>query len=75
MTVSQVLSAGISEEGDEFFAEVTNEVLGEKGVSSLWEQLPMARLETLVKQKRLGRDGWIVSSLITLLRLTEEKFQ
>lgn len=32
MTVSQVLDGSINMEGDEFFAEVTNEVYGDKGV-------------------------------------------
>ena len=32
MTVSQVLDSSISVEGDEFFAEVTSDVYGDKGV-------------------------------------------
>ncbi len=67
MTVSQVLSAGISEEGDEFFAEVTNEVLGEKGVLLPLGTIAHGSIRNLGEAKRLGRDGWIELSFDYLI--------
>lgn len=67
MTVSQVLSAGISEEGDEFFAEVTNEVLGEKGVLLPLGTIAHGSIRSLGESKRLGRDGWIELSFDSLI--------
>jgi len=67
MTVSQVLSAGISEEGDEFFAEVTNEVLGEKGVLLPLGTIAHGSVRSLGEAKRLGRDGWIELSFDSLI--------
>ncbi|MDD3237221.1 MAG: hypothetical protein PHV37_03910 [Candidatus Gastranaerophilales bacterium] len=59
MTVSQVLSAGISQEGDEFFAEVTNEVIGDKGVLLPLGTIAHGTIRGVQPSKRLGRDGWI----------------
>lgn len=67
MTVSQVLSAGISEEGDEFFAEVTNEVLGESGVLLPLGTIAHGTVRNLGQAKRLGRDGWIELSFDYLI--------
>lgn len=59
MTVSQVLSAGLSEEGDEFFAEITNEVVGDKGLLLPMGTIAHGTIRSLGESKRLGRDGWI----------------
>ncbi len=59
MTVSQVLGAGITESGDEFFAEITNEVVGDKGVILPLGTIAHGTVRDLSASKRLGRDGWI----------------
>ncbi len=59
MTVSQVLDASISMEGDEFFAEVTGEVIGDKGVIIPKGTIAHGKITQSVDPKRLGRSGWI----------------
>ena len=59
MTVSQVLDANLSVEGDEFFAEVTGEVVGDKGVIIPKGTIAHGRITQSVDPKRLGRSGWI----------------
>lgn len=59
MTVSQVLSSGYTEEGDEFFAEIANEVVGEKGVILPAGTIAHGSVREISDSKRLGRDGWI----------------
>lgn len=59
MTVSQVLSSGYTEEGDEFFAEISSEVEGEKGVILPAGTIAHGSVKEIADSKRLGRDGWI----------------
>ena len=59
MTVSQVLSSGYTEEGDEFFAEISSEVSGEKGVILPAGTIAHGKVREIQSSKRLGRDGWI----------------
>lgn len=59
MTVSQVLSSGYTEEGDEFFAEISTEVEGEKGVILPAGTIAHGSVKEIQGSKRLGRDGWI----------------
>ncbi len=59
MTVSQVLSSGYTEEGDEFFAEISSEVEGEKGVILPAGTIAHGTVKEIQGSKRLGRDGWI----------------
>lgn len=59
MTVSQVLGAGVTESGDEFFAEITNEVVGKKGVVLPLGTVAHGCVRDLSASKRLGRDGYI----------------
>lgn len=59
MSVSQVIGAGMSEEGDEFFAEVTNEVVGDKGVVLPLGTVAHGRIRNMAGAKRFGRDGWV----------------
>jgi len=59
MTVSQVLDASFSQEGDEFFAEVTNEVSGAGGVIIPTGTVAHGRIKQTSGAKRLGRDGAI----------------
>lgn len=59
MTVSQVLDGSINMEGDEFFAEVTNEVFGDKGVIIPKGTIAHGRISETADPKRLGRAAWI----------------
>lgn len=59
MTVSQVLSSGYTEEGDEFFAEISNEVVGERGVILPAGTIAHGSVKEIRESKRMGRDGWI----------------
>lgn len=68
MTVSQVLSTGYTEEGDEFFAEVTSDVMGDKGVILPVGTIAHGKVREITGGKRLNRNGWIeltFDSLIT----------
>ena len=59
MTVTEVMSAGYTMEGDDFFAEVTGEVSGEKGVIIPVGTVAHGSVRQIRGSKRLGRDGWI----------------
>lgn len=59
MTVSQVLSGAYSQEGDEFFAEITQEVKGKKGVVLPVGTIAHGTIRQIEDAKRLGRDAWI----------------
>ena len=59
MTVSQVLDSTINMEGDEFFAEVTTEVAGDKGVIIPKGTIAHGKIIQTQDPKRLGRSGWI----------------
>ncbi|MDD3437258.1 MAG: hypothetical protein PHC64_08920 [Candidatus Gastranaerophilales bacterium] len=59
MTVSQVLDGSSSQEGDEFFAEVTNDVSGEGGVIIPAGTVAHGKIRQSSGSRRLGRDGWI----------------
>lgn len=68
MVVSQVLQGGTTMEGDEFFAEVSSDVMGEGGVLLPVGTLAHGTVRNIVDPKRGGRDGWIevkFDSLIT----------
>ncbi len=67
MTVSQVLSTGYTEEGDEFFAEITSDVEGEKGVILPAGTIAHGTVKEIQESKRLGRDGWIEVSFDYLI--------
>ena len=59
MTVSQVIDGSFSFEGDEFFAEVTNDVIGDKGVIIPKGTIAHGTIKESGEAKRLGRDGYI----------------
>ncbi len=59
MTVSQVLDGSYSLEGDEFFAKVTDDVLGDKGVIIPKGTIAHGVISQTSEAKRLGRDGYI----------------
>ena len=59
MTVSQVIDGSFSFEGDEFFAEVTSDVVGDKGVVVPKGTVAHGIIKDSGSAKRLGRDGYI----------------
>ena len=59
MTVSQVIDGSFSFEGDEFFAEVTGDVIGNKGVIIPKGTVAHGIIRDSGSAKRLGRDGYI----------------
>ena len=59
MTVSQVIDGSFSFEGDEFFAEVTCDVIGDKGVIIPKGTVAHGIIKDSGGAKRLGRDGYI----------------
>ena len=59
MTVSQVLDSSINLEGDEFFAEVTTNVKGDKGVIIPKGTIAHGKITQTGTTKRLGRQAWL----------------
>ncbi len=59
MTVSQVLDGSYSLEGDEFFAEITSDVIGNKGVIIPKGSIAHGSITQTGEAKRLGRNGYI----------------
>lgn len=59
MTVSQVIDGTFSQEGDEFFAEVTSDVEGNSGVIIPTGTVAHGKIKASSGARRLGRDGWI----------------
>ena len=59
MTVSQVLDGSFSFEGDEFFAEVTSDVIGDKGVIIPKGTVAHGTIMQTGEAKRLGRNGYL----------------
>lgn len=59
MTVSQVLDGSFSYEGDEFFAEVTGDVMGDKGILIPKGTVAHGVIKQTAEAKRMGRDGYI----------------
>ena len=59
MTVSQVLDGSFSLEGDEFFAEITSDVIGDKGVILPKGTIAHGKITETGEAKRLGRNGYL----------------
>ena len=59
LTVSQVLSAGYTLEGDEFFAEVTTDVESDKGIIIPTGTIVHGVVEYIQDAKNMGREGYI----------------
>lgn len=57
MTVSQVLDSSFSIEGDEFFAEVTDDVYGDKGIVIPKGTLAHGRLSNTTAPGRFGKEA------------------
>ena len=67
LTVSQVLAGTTSQEGDEFFAEVSNDVLAGSGVLLPVGTVAHGTIKNIVDPKRMGRDGYIELSFDYLI--------
>lgn len=67
MTVSQVLDGNFSLEGDEFFAQVTSDVVGDRGVIIPKGTVAHGLIREASEAKRLGRDGYIELSFDYLI--------
>lgn len=64
MTVSQVLNGNYTEAGDEFFAEITEDVIGgkeTKGIIVPKGSIVHGIVTTIEDPKNMGRDGYIVT--------------
>ncbi len=59
MTVSQVLSSGYTQVGDEFFAEISQNVTTDKGVVIPLGTIVHGNVKVMCEPKTMGRDGWI----------------
>lgn len=59
LTVSQVLAGTTSIEGDEFFAEVSEDVLAGSGILLPKGTVAHGTIKNIVDPKRMGRDGYI----------------
>ena len=59
MTVSQVIDGSFSLEGDEFFAEITSDVVSDKGVILPKGTIAHGKIMQVAEAKRLGRNGYI----------------
>ena len=60
MTVASVVSSGFNQEGDEFFAEVTDDFSTESGIVIPSGTVAHGTVSKLKTSKRLGRDGYII---------------
>ena len=67
MTVSQVIDGSYSLEGDEFFAEVTSDVVSDKGVILPKGTIAHGSIVQVSEAKRLGRNGYINLSFDKLI--------
>ena len=59
MTVSQVIDGSYSLEGDEFFAEITSDVVSDKGIILPKGTIAHGKIIQVSEAKRLGRNGYI----------------
>ena len=67
LTVSQVLAGTTSVEGDEFFAEVSEDVLAGSGVLLPKGTVAHGIIKNIIDPKRMGRDGYIELSFDYLI--------
>jgi len=59
MTVSQVLDGSYSLEGDEFFAEITSDVVSDKGIILPKGTIAHGKITQVAEARRLGRNGYL----------------
>ena len=67
LTVAHVLSGATSVEGDEFYAEVSEDVLAGSGVLLPKGTIAHGTIKNIVDPKRFGRDGFIELSFDSLI--------
>lgn len=67
LTVSQVLNGATSVEGDEFFAEVSKDVLAETGILLPVGTIAHGTIRNIGDPKRMGRNGYIELSFDYLI--------
>ena len=67
LTVAQVLSNTTSMDGDEFFAEVSDDVLAETGVLLPKGTIAHGKIQNIVNPKRFGRNGYVELSFDYLI--------
>ncbi len=67
LTVSQVLNGATSIEGDEFFAEVSKDVLADTGILLPKGTIAHGIIRNISDPKRMGRDGYIELSFDYLI--------
>ena len=60
VVISQVLSSGFTQAGDEFFAEISNDIYGSKGMIIPVGSVTHGKVNTIVDPKNMGRDGLII---------------
>lgn len=60
MTVSQVLSSGYTLEGDEFFAEITEDVKSDRGILVPSGTIVHGSVGKIADPKNMGRDGYVI---------------
>ena len=60
VTVSQVLSSGYTQIGDEFFAEISKDVYGKSGMIIPTGTVAHGIVNTIMEPKNMGRDGWVI---------------
>ncbi len=62
LTVSHVISGSINEAGDEFFAEITENVAGKKGVIIPKGTIVHGIIQQINDPKKLNRDGYMLTA-------------
>lgn len=62
MTVSHVINGSINEAGDEFFAEITEDIGGKKGVIIPKGSIVHGVIQMIEDPKKLNRNGYIVTA-------------
>ena len=60
MTVSTVVGSNVSMEGDEFFAELTEDISTDSGIVLPMGTVAHGKVVESEEQKRLGRDGYVI---------------
>ena len=72
MTVSQILDSSYSIEGDEFFAEVTDDVYGDKGIIIPKGTRAHGKLTNTTAPGRLGKEASMDLAVDSLWKDTDE---
>ncbi len=62
MTVSTVINGSFNEEGDEFFAEITEDIKGDGGIIVPKGTIAHGIIQTIQDPKKLNRNGYIITA-------------